>query len=61
MAPRMQSVLSTQVPSAIAREVDAVAERMRTASPGWDVTRSDALRYLLLRGLAADRDRSRGT
>lgn len=55
MAGRLQDNLSAKASEDLVREVDAVAERMRHDTPGCDATRSDAVRYLILRGLAADR------
>lgn len=46
-------VVSLRLPEQLMRDVDAVAQQLQADTPLLDVTRTDALRYLIQLGLAA--------
>ena len=52
-------VVSLRLPDALVRRVDQLAARLQEDTPLLEVTRTDALRYLILVGLqASEKERS---
>jgi predicted transcriptional regulator len=49
---RIMQAVSLRLPDALIDRVDACAERLRSETPLLEVTRTDALRYLIQIGLA---------
>lgn len=51
------AVVPVRLPPDVLQALDALMERMRAERPGLRVTRSDAVRVLLLRALEGERSR----
>lgn len=52
MKERSKLVIAAEADLDLVEQIDAVADRLRNERPGTRVTRSDAIRALLIAGLA---------